>query len=216
MDVFTVFFAYFTDFFSFFHHLVLTVWLCISFYTPQSYSGNLIFHLLLWWEKCDCLISPSFPFLSDWQLLSPSRYSCIPPLCCGVAVNQVCEMEMRTLSLSHSQPPSLSRHQNEAMPPMFFSDLGVLPNLISGAGRERGGGREWAECRGRRGGAGQKDERRGDEKWTRERGNVRDEDKAWDWSKSIWAFFSYYSWVQHNLSFFCWATTPSSWLRISW
>ena len=45
-------------------------------------------------------------------------------------------MEMRSLSRSHSQPPSLSRHQNEAMPPMFFSDLGVLPNLISGAERE--------------------------------------------------------------------------------
>lgn len=52
--------------------------------------------------------------------------------------------------------------------------------------RKRGGGRDWAECRGRRGGAGQKDERREDEK--RGRCSVRDEDKAWDWSKSIWAF----------------------------
>lgn len=51
---------------------------------------------------------------------------------------------------------------------MFFSDLGVLPNRISGAERERERWRkrerERAECRGRRGGAAQKDERREDEK----------------------------------------------------
>lgn len=101
-----------------------------------------ISYITEFWEfsifrPCDvCLPYLSMhPFLSD----SNSPYSRILPFCCGVAVNQVCEMEMRTLALSHSQSPPLSRHQNEAMPPMFFSDLGVLPNLISGAerGRER-------------------------------------------------------------------------------
>lgn len=48
-----------------------------------------------------CLFS-TLPFVSDWQLRSHSRYSCIPSFCCGVAMNQVCEMEMRSLSLSAS------------------------------------------------------------------------------------------------------------------
>lgn len=139
-----------------------------SLYTPSPYPVNQILHIFLAYLDLSPLLCPSLP-----RLRSHSQYS---PLCCGVAMNQVCEMEMRTLSLAHSQPPSSTRHLNEAMPPMFFSDLGVLPNRISGAERERerewGGDREWAECRGRRGGAAQKDERREDEKWTRERGNV--------------------------------------------
>lgn len=128
------------------------------------------------------------PFLSAWRLSSNYLFLYF---FCGVAVNPVCEMEIRTLSLSLR--PSLSRHQNEAMPPMFFSDLGVLPNLVSGAERERerGAGRERAECRGRRGGSGHKDERKEDEKWTRGRGNVSDQHKAYDWCKSIWAFSHY-------------------------
>lgn len=60
-------------------------------------------------------------------------------------------MEIRTES------PPLSRHQNEPVPPMFFSDLGVLPNLLSGAGRERAQRKKRAtEYRGGRGGVEQK------------------------------------------------------------
>lgn len=70
-------------------------------------------------------------------------------------------MEMRTLT--HT-PPSLSRHQNQAAPPMFFSDLGVLPNLISGA--ERGAVEEEMEQNAEEGeeASSRKDERREDEK----------------------------------------------------
>ena len=42
-------------------------------------------------------------------------------------------MEMRTLALRLPLFPDI---RNEAVPPMFFSDLGVLPNLISGAESE--------------------------------------------------------------------------------
>lgn len=57
-----------------------------------------------------CLPPPILSFVSDWRLRSHSRYSCILSFCCGVAVNQVCEMEMRSLSLSRALPlsPTLS------------------------------------------------------------------------------------------------------------
>lgn len=67
--------------------------LCISVHTPPSYFVSLIFYFFLRTKICVC-------FPPDWRLRSHSRYSCIPSFCCGVAVNQVCEMEMRTLSLS--------------------------------------------------------------------------------------------------------------------
>ena len=178
---FTLFIMFASAFLYTHHH---TLWTSFSFLRNKIY-GRLFF-------------PPSF-FFSLTGGYAHSRYSCIPPFCCGVAANQVCEMEMRTLSLSHSQPPSLSRHQNQAMPPMFFSDLGVLPNLISGAERERErervGGREWAECRG---GAGQK-------RW-KERGwkMYKGERQRERWGQSMGliqehlGFFSHYSRDQHN------------------
>lgn len=78
--------------------------------------------------------------------------------------------------------------------------------------------REGAECRGRRGAARWKDESSGGWKMN-ERKRQRER-----WGQSIGliqehlGFFppSYYSRAQHNPSCFCWATTPSFWLRISW
>lgn len=126
----------------------------LHFFTSLSCEAKLIFHFSLWSESCLPPPSHSTPF--PLPVLHPSYslrlafkltlswYSDIPPFRFGIAVNRVCEMEMRSLSLPLFLPPSLSRHQNEAMPPMFFSDLGVPPNLISGAEREkeRGGGRD--------------------------------------------------------------------------
>lgn len=123
------------------------------------------------------------------------------------------------VSLAPSQPPSLSRHQNEAMPPMFFSDLGVPPNLISGAERERE--REKERWRKRLSRMQRKERGRRTKRW-KERGWKKGKMQRERWGQSMGliqehlSFFSYYSRAQHNPSFFCWATTPSFWLRISW
>lgn len=192
MNVYTLLFRYFGSLF-----------LCPNIYTTSFIVG---IHFLFFFSPfrpkiCVCLIFPSFPFRSA------SWYSSIPPLCTGVAVNQVYEMEMRTLSLSLlcTLPPSLSRHQNEAMPPMFFSDLGVLPNPISGAGRERG--RKKKRKRGRK----------RENRMQRGRRTKRWKARGWKmnarkrrcerWGQSTGVIqehsgcFSYYSRAQHNSCF---------------
>lgn len=165
-----------------FPHFMLHACLWISLLALSLRFGNLIFHF----SSLRSLPALSFhPSVSLWLNLSVFLYSPFLLWCCSEWSLWNGNEDSGALSLSQSPP--LSRHQNEAMPPMFFSDLGVLPNLISGAERERWKKRVSRMQRKERS-VGEKDERREDEKWTRERGNMRDEDKAWDWSKSIWAF----------------------------
>lgn len=67
--------------------------------------------------------------------------------------------------------------------------------------KERDGGREWAECRGRREGARDKKDGRGE--WKMNKGERHSE--RWGQSMGLiqehLCFFSYYSLAQHNLSF---------------
>lgn len=130
-----------------FPHFMLYVCLWISLLALSLRFGNLTFHF----SSMRSLPALSFhPSISLWLNLSVFLYSPFLLWCCSEWSLWNGNEDSGALSLSQSPP--LSRHQNEAMPPMFFSDLGVLPNLISGAerGRERGGRRERAGCRGRR------------------------------------------------------------------
>lgn len=98
---------------------------------------------------------------------------------------KLCEMEMRTLSLSVSLSFQTSK-------PGYASN--VFLRSWSAAKSYKWSRERWRERVSRmqrkkkKRGAGQKDESPENEKWTRERGSQRDEDKARGWSKSIWAF----------------------------
>lgn len=84
----------------------------LHFFTSLSCEAKLIFHFSLWSESC--LLPPSHSTPFPLPVLHPSYslrlafkltlswYSDIPPFRFGIAVNRVCEMEMRSLSLSLS------------------------------------------------------------------------------------------------------------------
>lgn len=192
-----------------FPHFMLHVCLWISLLALSLRFGNLIFHF----SFLQSLPALSFhPSVSLWLNLSVFLYSPFLLWCCSEWSLWNGNEDSGALSLSQSPP--LSRHQNEAMPPMFFSDLGVLPNLISGAEREV---EEESEQDAEEG------EKRRRKRW-KERGWKMNEGERQHegWGQSMGliqehlGFLSYYSRAQHNPSSFCWATTPSFWLRISW
>lgn len=196
-----------------FPSLFLRVCLYISLHVPSSYFVNHNFFLAIW----ELYLPSPHPSYFFWLAVTLTLSIFLSSFFLLLRCHESSLWNGNEVSLALSLPPSLSRHQNEAMPPMFFSDLGVPPNLISGAGREREGWRKrWSRLQRKE--RGHRTKRWKERGWKMNKGKKQRE--RWGQSRELiqehLSFFSYYSRAQHNPSFFCWATTPCFWLRISW